>query len=153
MPDFTQPSFSPAWRILVVENAPDQRADVVALLRSWGYEVWTAHAEPNAPDHHIALSRHAHQQLQDHTCHLVLMDLRLKSDEDPEDFSGEDLAQALLEAYPDVKIIFHSGYAQPRVLKGWPCFNKGGATEVLKETIEQLLLCPQPHTQDQEFGR
>lgn len=142
LPDSAFSSTEFAWRILVFENDPTQRASLIELLRGWNYEVyevWEDKLCPGKMDHHQFLLDNALRTMEEYNCHILLVDLRLNSDENKEDFSGGELAKALLQVYPGLKIVFRSGYALPRSLSDWPCVGKGDGAEALKNAIEDTL--------------
>jgi CheY-like chemotaxis protein len=91
-------------RVLVVDNDPRVRKTTTEILESKGYEV---HAVEGAGK---ALTEDAHHLLSKHRCHLVVLDLRLFSDNDPEDWSGLDFASKISQQYPWVACVFLTGY-------------------------------------------
>lgn len=142
LPDFAFSSTEFAWRILVLENDPTQRASLIELLRGWNYEVYEVSEnkpQPGKTDRDQFLLDDALRTIEEYHCHLLLVDLRLDSDENKEDFSGGELAKALLQVYPGLKIVFRSGYAVPRSLSDWPCVGKGDGAEALERIIEDTL--------------
>lgn len=141
LPDSALSSTEFAWRILVLENDPTQRASLIELLRGWNYEVCevSVKPQPGKTDRDQLLLDDALRAIGEYHCHLLLVDLRLDSDENREDSSGADLAKAILQVYPGLKIVFRSGYAVPRSLSDWSCVGKGDGAEALKRIIEDTL--------------
>jgi CheY-like chemotaxis protein len=125
--------------VLVVENDPEQRANLLDLLTGWGYEVSIAEAQANAADHHVSLREAVFQQARERTCHLLLIDMRLESDEAKEDNSGQKLAEQLVAEYPALRVIIRSGYREPPPPSQWLHIGKGDGAEELKLLIEKLL--------------
>ncbi len=82
--------------ILVVEDDPDVREMVVAMLSDLGYRTLVAESGPEA----LAVLRH------DDAVDLLFTDVIM-----PAGMSGIDLARAARRTYPDVKILLTSGYA------------------------------------------
>jgi CheY-like chemotaxis protein len=150
LPDSAFSSTEFAWRILVVENDPTQRASLMELLRGWKYKVYEVpenELQSGKTDRDQFLLNNAILKLEEYHCDLLLVDLRLDSDENKEDSSGGDLAKAILQVYPGLKIVFRSGYAVPHSLSDWPCVGKGDGAEALKRIIEDTLV--QIHIADQ----
>lgn len=84
-------------RILVVDNDPEDRADNVKCLRDWGFEeIYIAQGKG------LELIRDAKEKAQEHRCHLALVDMRLRDNEDPDDHSGLTL---LSDLYPTRTIL------------------------------------------------
>jgi CheY-like chemotaxis protein len=82
--------------ILVVEDDPDVREMVVAMLSDLGYRMLVAESGPEA----LAILR------QDDFVDLLFTDMIM-----PAGMSGIDLARAARRSHPDVKILLTSGYA------------------------------------------
>jgi CheY-like chemotaxis protein len=100
-------------RILVVENDPERRDAYVEHLMLWGYEPVLAQAAPNSKDKHQSLVDNAIQEAHNNRCHLAIVDMRLKSDDDPTDISGLKLIPKLA---PTVSIIV-SGYGDRKKVR------------------------------------
>lgn len=100
-------------RILVVENDPETRAGHVDNLRYWGYESFVAEAAQDAQDKHHALLEDAVAKAHSHRCHLALVDMRLRHDDDSSETSGLALVPLLA---PTVSIIV-SGYGDRKTVR------------------------------------
>lgn len=98
-----------AFRVLVVENDPKQRDNLVDLLRGWKYDVYFAVATGDAED---ALLEDARQKARNHRCHLAIVDMRLRDDNDKTDTSGLALVPELA---PTVSII-RSGHGDRKTV-------------------------------------
>lgn len=94
-------SMSPV-RFLVVENDPQQRADIIETLKGWDYECYAAEAPADAEDAHSALLEDAILTAHRYRCHLALVDMRLRDDSDTTDTSGLALVSKLA---PTISII------------------------------------------------
>lgn len=92
-------------RILVVENDPHQRIDLIETLRAWPYEYFVAEPSALAQDPSSGLLEDARRKARQHRCHLALVDLRLRDDADPHDMSGLALVADLA---PTLSIILSS---------------------------------------------
>lgn len=123
------------WRILIVENDPQQRADHVENLTDWGYEVFTAEAQPNAEDAYHSLEEDAIRKARLHCCHLALVDKRLRSDIDRSDRSGLELAEKLAV----IGYVILSAYGMPRITDqssgSWIAVGKQQGPEALKNAL------------------
>ena len=84
-------------RVLVVENDPRQRADIVENFKALRYEYYWAEAPIGAEDAHKALLEDAKQKAHTHRCHIALVDMRLRDDSDPSDISGLALVRKLAD--------------------------------------------------------
>ena len=98
--DWRTPVSAP-WHILVVTDDQPCAAHCAALLRGEGYSVETA-------DSVVA----AMQQLREHPADLVLTDIVM-----PGGMNGRDLAVKLRERWPDLKVLYTSGYAYGATLE------------------------------------
>jgi CheY-like chemotaxis protein len=87
--------------ILVVEDEEDVRSMVARSLRKLGYEVLTVAAGPAGL---AELERHG-------AVHLLLTDVML-----PGGLNGQQLADQAAALYPDLKILFMSGYARDAIV-------------------------------------
>lgn len=133
------------FRILVVENDPVQRANLVDLLQGWQYEVYAAEVPEGAEDKHQALLDDARRKAHTHRCHLAIVDMRLKDDNESTDTSGLALVPELA---PTVSII-RSGYGSVQTVRAalksppevprraYNFIDKGERTEELKRVIEE----------------
>ncbi len=83
--------------ILVVEDQPEVRKVAAAALRSFGYTV----IEAGAPSEALALSREHGERIQ-----LLLTDVVMP------DISGRELADRIRSGFPNIKVLFMSGYAE-----------------------------------------
>ncbi len=117
--------------ILVIEDDPDVRVLTVRLLRSLNYrviDVGTAAAAGDALAEGSAVD-------------LVLSDVVL-----PDGVSGPEFAQRAREAYPDLRVIFMSGYAPDGAMANGPLgagsvllnkpFQKGQLARALREALD-----------------
>jgi len=89
-----------AETILVVEDQPATSQITRILLESWGYRVLEAHSGEEAVD---VFGRDGHG------IHLVLTDVIMPG------MNGAELARALLERQPDLRVVFMSGYPNDQV--------------------------------------
>ena len=103
-------------RILVVENDPQQRADLIETLRAWPCEYFAAEPFFSAEDPSAGLLEDAKSKARRYRCHLALVDLRLKDDNDLHDTSGLAL---VAELAPTLSIIL-SGYLDRQIVKTAP---------------------------------
>ena len=101
------------FRILVVENDPVQRASLVDILQGLQYEVYAAEVPEGTRDAHQALLDDARHKAHSHRCHLAIVDMRLKDDNEPSDTSGLALVAALA---PTVSII-RSGHGDRKTVR------------------------------------
>jgi len=91
-------------RILIVENDEGVRETSRELLDKPGYRVFVASGIREQ------LVENALFLVQVERCHLVVLDLRLYSDHDPDDWSGYEFAERLSAEAPWVRCIFLTGY-------------------------------------------
>ena len=87
--------------ILLCEDDAQVRALVRAELASYGYTVLEASSMPEAV---LFTTRYTGR------IHLLLTDVVLRQG------SGQDLATALLEAFPGIKVLFMSGYTESGII-------------------------------------
>lgn len=97
-------------RILIVDNDPGTRKAVKEVFEL-RYEVHTAEGSREE------LLSDARRLLARHSFHLAILDLRLWNDNDPEDWSGFDLASEIARDYPWVSCMFLTGYGNFDVAK------------------------------------
>lgn len=90
-------------RILVVEDEPSVREVTVAMLRSFGYEVFAA-----------ADGGGAREVLAAEQVDLLLSDVVLPGERGPE------IAADVLRAHPDLRVMFMSGYTDAEVFEDFP---------------------------------
>ncbi|MFZ2488464.1 MAG: metallophosphoesterase [Anaerolineae bacterium] len=141
-------------RILVVENHPQQREDLVGLLQGWQlqgwrYEVYTAEGRVGADDFYQSLLDDAINKARTHRCHLAIVDMRLKDDSDSRDTSGLALVPQLA---PTVSIIYSGKGDVVTVsealapedevrkdvpLRAYKFIEKASGKELLKKAIEK----------------
>jgi CheY-like chemotaxis protein len=116
--------------ILVVEDDPDVRRQVVRGLEDEGYTV--AQAEHGAEA--LEVARRA-----DGNLHLVVSDVSMPT------MPGRELAHRLAELRPDLPVLFISGYPGPDVVQrglldaGRPFMQKPFSPEALAEKVRELL--------------
>jgi PAS domain S-box-containing protein len=82
--------------VLVVEDDPDVREMIVAMLSELGYRILVAATGPEA----LAILR------REHGVDLLLTDVIM-----PSGMSGTDLARTVSRLWPDLKVLLTSGYA------------------------------------------
>lgn len=127
-------------RVLVVENDPQWRADHLNNLKRWGYAAWAAEPAEDTPDRFQSLWDDARAKAEYHRCHLALVDMRLKNDDDRSDTSGLCLVRELA---PTVSIIV-SGHGDAKkvraALKSPPEVPKRAYDFVGKEDGPEALL-------------
>ncbi len=100
-------------RVLVVENDPQWRQDHVRNLKDWGYAPYAAEPSPDAPDPFQSLWENAIAKARLHRCHIALVDMRLRDDDDSGDITGLKLVPELA---PTVSIIV-SGYGDRKTVR------------------------------------
>lgn len=100
-------------RILVIENDPVQRNDLVRTLKAWGFTTYAAEIPEPTANPHQALLEDACLKARSYRCHLAIVDMRLTDDSDQSDTSGLKLVPRLA---PTVSIIL-SGYGDRRTVK------------------------------------
>lgn len=142
-------------RVLVVENDPKWRQDHLNNLTVWGYEVHVAEPAEGASDLFQSLWQDAIAKAKRHRCHIALVDMRLREDDDPTDISGLRLVPELA---PTVSIIV-SGYGDRKTVRealksslkvperAHDFVGKEDGPEVLLRTIreaEQTIWCRRP---------
>ncbi|MBE2234262.1 MAG: CHAT domain-containing protein [Anaerolinea sp.] len=133
-------------RVLVVENDPQWRGDHVMNLKRWGYAAWAAEPTEDTPDQFEALRKDAIDKAKHYRCHVALVDMRLKNDDDPSDTSGLNLVRDLA---PTVSIIV-SGHGDRKTARdalksppdvperAYDFVGKEDGPEVLKKAIEEV---------------
>ena len=94
-------------RILVVDNDPAVRADHTELLRLLGYQPILVEATGDN------LIRLAPQVAWEQRCHLALVDIRLRDDDDPSDRSGLHL---VTELFP-VRSVIVTGFGDLKAVR------------------------------------
>lgn len=92
-------------RILVVENDPKWRDDHLTNLIGWGYKAYAAEPAKGDTDSFQSLWEDAKAKATRNRCHVALVDMRLRDDDDPGDTSGLKLVPWLA---PTVSIIVSS---------------------------------------------
>ena len=118
-------------RILVVEDEPSVREVTVAMLRSFGYEVFAAADGVGARD--IL----AQQQVD-----LMLSDVVLPGERGPE------IAADVLRRTPELRVMFMSGYTDAEVFEGFPdrarvrLLQKPFRRETLRVQVAEVLAEP-----------
>ncbi|MFN8488960.1 MAG: phosphotransferase [Caldilineaceae bacterium] len=131
-----------ARRVLVVENHPEDRADFVEDLQRWGYTPIVAEGRGEA------LLADAQKKAHQERCHVALVDMRLRDDNDQTDQTGLELAPALLP----VRTIIVTGYGSVPVSRAaqdkYHAFKFLGKEEnpetihqVIQEAVADLCLC------------
>jgi CheY-like chemotaxis protein len=91
-------------RILVVDNESGVRKTTREILESKNYDVYAAEGVGEI------LIKDAYRLLTEYRCHLVILDLRLHYDNDPNDWSGLEFASNVAKKYPWVACVFLTGY-------------------------------------------
>lgn len=116
--------------ILVVDDEPEIRKLVSAMVTSKGYNVLTA----DSGEHALTLARN-------HKTHIDL----LLTDVVAPGMSGPMLADKLVEQRPDLKVLFMSGYDNTNVVqryvveKGHALLHKPFTVEELGRKVAELL--------------
>jgi CheY-like chemotaxis protein len=105
-------SEKPQLRVLVVDNEAAWRQAHLLSLKTQGYEVVVAEAARGAADQAQALLDDAVMKAHDQRCHLAVVDLRLRSDNDETDITGLDLVPRLA---PTISIMC-SGWGDARII-------------------------------------
>ncbi|MCC5887718.1 MAG: response regulator [Gammaproteobacteria bacterium] len=103
LPEAAQQTAKGQGRILVVEDEPSVREVTVAMLRSFGYEVFAA------ADGSGARNILAQEQVD-----LLLSDVVLPGERGPE------IAAEVLERKPELRVMFMSGYTDTEVFQSFP---------------------------------
>ncbi len=88
-PSESHPEHRCRCRVLIVDDDPIAREQYQILLRRWGYEVHVAVEQGSA------LLAEARRKARHFRCHLALVDMRLRDDEDKKDWSGLELIPQL----------------------------------------------------------
>ncbi len=118
--------------ILVVDDNPDWQSTLKGILQEGGYQVRTA-GSINVAQNELASSRFD----------LALLDIRL-DESNEEDDAGITLAEEIGVHWPDVKVIFVTGYANEEyVRKAMEPNNKSkkrlAVNFIQKQKIENLI--------------
>jgi nucleoside phosphorylase/CheY-like chemotaxis protein len=123
-------------RVLVVENDPDVREATKDTLDLEGYQVYAAEGDGEV------LVQQAHRLLKVHRCHAIILDLRLFSDNDPDDMSGFEFARDVVtKRYPWVACMLLTGYGSFELARQTLTGPDAVAAEiVLKEQGPQALV-------------
>jgi CheY-like chemotaxis protein len=118
-------------RILVVEDQPDVRGSLCALLDGLGYQV----SEAENSDTALAFLQEKAPEID-----LILSDVIM-----PGHLDGPGLAQVVRERYPAIKLLLMSGYTHPsaslqsRLGKGVKVIAKPFANKELAKIIREVL--------------
>ena len=121
--------------ILVVDDEPEIRKLVSAMVSQFGYNVLTA----DSGAHALSLLKKGHP------IELLITDVVAPG------MSGPMLADRLSAMQPDLKVLYISGYDNTHVVKkyvvekGHALLAKPFSVDALRERIEELL-GPVPHT-------
>ena len=119
--------------ILVVDDEPEIRKLVSAMVTQFGYKVLTA----DSGEHALTLYRNQHEPLE-----MLITDVVAPG------MSGPMLADKLSELQPDLKVLYISGYDNTHVVqtyvveKGHELLAKPFAVDELKAKISELLSRP-----------
>jgi len=119
--------------ILVVDDEPEIRKLVSAMVSQFGYTVLTA----DSGEHALTLYRNQHGPLE-----MLITDVVAPG------MSGPMLADKLSELQPDLKVLYISGYDNTHVVqtyvveKGHALLAKPFAVDELKAKISELLSRP-----------
>jgi two-component system cell cycle sensor histidine kinase/response regulator CckA len=119
--------------ILVVDDEPEIRKLVSAMVSQFGYKVLTA----DSGEHALTLYRNQHEPLE-----MLITDVVAPG------MSGPMLADKLSELQPDLKVLYISGYDNTHVVqtyvveKGHELLAKPFAVDELKAKISALLSRP-----------
>jgi len=119
--------------ILVVDDEPEIRKLVSAMVSQFGYKVLTA----DSGEHALTLYRNQHEPLE-----MLITDVVAPG------MSGPMLADKLSELQPDLKVLYISGYDNTHVVqtyvveKGHELLAKPFAVDELKAKISELLHRP-----------
>jgi DNA-binding NarL/FixJ family response regulator len=122
--------------ILVVENDRVYREDFVTNLEQWGYRPVVAEGRGKR------LINDAQTKVQEHRCHVALVDMRLKDDYDRNDRSGLELVPNLKPALSIVVSAFGDRETTRKALIEREAFDFVGKEEHperLHEAIERAL--------------
>ena len=116
--------------VLVMDDEPDVRKLVAAIIGSLGYRVLTA----DSGEHALALHEHS-------GAHIDL----LVADVVPRGMSGPVLAEKLIARQPGLKVLFISGYDRTHVVqkyvlkRGSQLLSKPFTVAELAEAVDGLL--------------
>ena len=112
--------------VMVVEDDPNVRAITVARLEDLGYQIAEAETGQRALD----------ILAQGQPTDVLLTDIVM-----PGGMTGADLVQQILQKYPNMKVVFTSGYAEggQMQIKGVPWLRKPYKIGELARTLRQLL--------------
>ncbi len=119
--------------LLVVEDEASIRANVSECLKHLGYRVLEAENGAAA----LTICEEMHGQID-----LVLTDLVMGGT------SGHELARQLAERYPEVRVLFMSGYTEDSasrremLLRGSPFLQKPFSVADLAKAVQEALLIP-----------
>lgn len=138
-------SLSPL-RILVVENDPAQRSDLIQTLKLWGYIPHAAAVAENTPNAQEALLEDARQKARHYRCHIAIVDMRLKDDSNTSDTSGlalvSDLAPTIsiiVSGYRDAETVHAAFRAAPSApQRAYDFIRKEDGPEALRDTIREI---------------
>lgn len=139
-PDAPTPSSARGKTVLVVDDEPDVRKLVGAMLSGYGYKVLTADNGENA----IRIF-HKSQQPVD----LLLTDVVSPG------MSGPMVADRLAESNPSLKVLFMSGYDNTQVVqkyvveRGYALLPKPFTMEQLEKKVREVLESPRTATSSQ----
>ena len=123
--------------ILVVDDEPEIRKLVGAMVQRHGYKVLTA----DSGDHAVTLLKNQKEPID-----LLLTDVVAPG------MSGPMLADKLAEQQPGLRVLFMSGYPDTHVVqhyvveKGYALLHKPFTVEQLGRKVAELLAKPQPVT-------
>ena len=121
--------------ILVVDDEPEVRKLVGAMVGRYGFNVLTA----DSGEHAITLFKNRHGDID-----LLLTDVVAPG------MSGPMLADKLAELKPDLKVLFMSGYDNTQVVqhyvveKGHALLTKPLTLEQLGQKVQEVLGVPLP---------
>ena len=116
--------------ILVVDDEPEVRKLVGAMVGRYGFDVLTA----DSGDHALTLLKHRKRPID-----LLLTDVVAPG------MSGPMLADKVTEMQPGLKVLFMSGYDNTQVVqryvveKGYALLHKPFTVEELGRKVEQVL--------------
>lgn len=122
--------------ILVVDDEPEVRKLVGAMVGRYGFEVLTA----DTGQHAITVFKNRHGSVD-----LLLTDVVAPG------MSGPQLADELAKLKPDLKVLYMSGYDNTQVVKryviekGHALLSKPFTLEELGRKVEEVLGEPLPH--------
>ena len=122
-----------AETVLLVEDEERIRKLVVTMLAKQGYRVLEAESPAAAM---------AYVEERGETIELLLTDIVMP------DMNGFDLAKAVRQARPDIKLLYMSGYTDNRVSEGWvldpgtPFLQKPFTASALAQKVREALGAP-----------